>query len=325
MFLWSKFAEQRWVDAHKQTLRNRTGNDLVLIERLNRKRLQLEVACDPEKGRKLLAEFGGRLEQLPHNWLKHFSRNRQSKPLKIGKRLVILNVGGTSVSRGSRHKGPSHILIPAGAAFGTGEHVTTALSLRLLEQVTRRWEAHAPSRAVLRASRNALARAEKFSARRQKRHARRVRSPDQEWSLVDLGTGSGILALAARCFGARQILAIDNDAHAIATAKENARINRIDNIDFRLADVRAWRPTFQIDVITANLFSELLIEILPKLRRCLKLDGRLVLSGVLRDQETELIHALGRNKIAIAQIRCRGKWVTVLARRLEGRALPATP
>jgi ribosomal protein L11 methyltransferase len=275
MYLWRRLAAPQWLLENEETLRSRAGDQLAITERPNRKRLQLEVACDTEKGRKLLAEFGGRIEQLPRNWLKRFSRNRQSKPLKIGKRLVIINVGGTSASRGSRHKGPSHILIPAGAAFGTGEHVTTALSLRLLEQITR--------------------------------------TMNPGWWFVDLGTGSGILALAAKCFGADRVLAMDNDSRAIVTAKENMRLNKIGNVDFRVADVRKWRPGAKIDIIIANLFSELLIEILPKLRRCLKLDGWLVLSGVLREQEAELMDALRRNKIATAQIRRRGKWVTVLA------------
>jgi len=275
MYLWRRLAAPQWLLENEEILRSREGDQLAITQRPNLKRLQLEVACDPEKGRKLLVEFGGRLEQLPRNWLKRFSRNRQNKPLKVGKRLVIINVGGTSASRGSRHKGPSHILIPAGAAFGTGEHVTTALSLRLLEQITR--------------------------------------TMNPGWSLVDVGTGSGILALAAKCFGADRVLAMDNDSRAIVTAKENMRLNKIGNVDFRVADVRKWRPNAKIDIIIANLLSELLIEILPKLRRCLKLDGWLVLSGMLREQEAELIHALRRNKIAIAQIRRRGKWVTVLA------------
>ena len=107
---------------------------------------------------------------------------------------------------------------------------------------------------------------------------------------------------------------MDNASRAIVTAKENMRRNKIGNVDFRVADVRKWRPAGKIDIIIANLFSELLIEILPKLRRCLKLDGWLILSGVLREQEAELIHALRRNKIAIAQIRRRAKWVTVLCK-----------
>jgi ribosomal protein L11 methyltransferase len=152
-----------------------------------------------------------------------------------------------------------------------------------------------------------------------------TRTLNPGWSLLDLGTGSGILALAAKCFGANRVLALDNDPRAIATAKANMRLNKIGQVDFRVTDVRTWEPAAKIDVIIANLFSELLIEILPKLRRFLKPDGWLILSGVLRGQEAELVRALRRNKIVVAQIRRRGKWVVVLAGRLEGRAPPAAP
>src|SRR5438552_2894071 len=159
MYLWRRLAAPQWLLENEEILRSRAGDQLAITERPNRKRLQLEVACDPEKGRKLLAEFGGRLEQLSRDWLKRFCRNRQSKPLRVGERLVITNVGGTSVSRGSRHPidklrvrrsqtaATKTLIIPAGAAFGTGEHVTTVLSLRLLERAIKFRGAHAPSRA----------------------------------------------------------------------------------------------------------------------------------------------------------------------------------
>jgi ribosomal protein L11 methyltransferase len=139
----------------------------------------------------------------------------------------------------------------------------------------------------------------------------RVRTPDKEFSLLDLGTGSGILALAAARFGAKRIIAIDHDPIAIATAKENARRNKIEQVDFRVADVRKWKFPARIDIITANLFSELLIEILPKLKRAVWL----ILSGVLREQEHRLVCALKINRIGVVETRRRGKWLAILARR----------
>ena len=167
------------------------------------------------------------------------------------------------------------------------------------------WGAHAPSRAGDGAS--AIVNFEKtFRRRRRKEHARRMRSPEL---VVDLGTGSGILALAAACLGARRVIAIDIDPISISTAKENARRNKIDNVSFRLADVRRWRFPGKIDIVTANLFSELLVEIVPKLKRV----RWLILSGILREQERDLVRALKRNKINVLEVRRRGKWVAVLA------------
>jgi len=157
-------------------------------------------------------------------------------------------------------------------AFGTGEHATTATSLRLLEQLTRCW--------------------------------------NPGWSLADLGSGSGILALAGKCFGAGQVIGIDNDPAAISVAKSNARLNKIRGTAFQLGDVLKWNPTQKNDVITANLYTDLLIEILPKLRGA----GWLILSGILRSQREELLSALQRNHLEVISSKQRGKWIAILAR-----------
>jgi ribosomal protein L11 methyltransferase len=282
VYLWCKRAELHWVEAHEDLLQARAFSQLVIVRRPRRKRLELEIACRSQRDSSaLLKEFGGRIEALSRNWLERFAR-ADSKPIKIGKRLIISNVGGTLVSRLSRHKGRSHLIIPASLAFGTGEHATTAMALHFLEQLTRSW--------------------------------------NPGWSLVDLGTGSGILALAARCLGAGHARGVDNDPAAISTAKSNARLNKIRGASFELCDVHKWNPAQQTDVITANLYSDLLIEILPKLR------GRawLILSGILRTQQDELVHGLQRNHIDVISIKHRGKWIAILARRRK-RSATAEP
>jgi ribosomal protein L11 methyltransferase len=251
MYLWRKVAAPRWLKANEARLQGLVPGQLAIIAKPGSKRLQMEIACGSQpQAQHLLRDFGGRIEKLPRNWWKRLERDGRSKPLKIGKRLVI----------------------PAGAAFGTGEHATTAMSLLLLEQLTSGWKAG--------------------------------------WSLVDLGTGSGILALAANCFGAKRILAVDLDPTAISTAKTNARLNKIDKVDFQLGDVRCWKPARKIDIVTANLLSEILIQILPKLKR----SNWLILSGVLRAQEKEFVRTLRRSKIDILDVRRRGKWLAVLAK-----------
>jgi ribosomal protein L11 methyltransferase len=274
MHLWRKLAEPRWLGAHENILQMRAHGRLVVISRPGRKRLQLEIACRSRNlYRKLIEEFGGRIETWPRDWLKRFAALNKSEPLRVGNRLLISNVGETLASRVSRDKGRSHIIIPASAAFGTGEHATTAMSLRFLERLTREWE--------------------------------------NGWSLADLGTGSGILALAARRFGAGRVIGIDIDPQAISIAKANARLNKIGNANFQLADVRRWKPAARWDIIAANLYSELLIELVPKLKRC----KWLILSGVLRKQEERLLRVLRRNNIEITTVKRRGKWIAVAARK----------
>jgi ribosomal protein L11 methyltransferase len=252
MYLWRRLASRDWWHDNEQRLRALARDQLAIIERPNQKRLQLEIASTSRTKLRFLAqEFGGRIEKLPRDWLKR-SLGRKTKPLQIGNRKLI---------------------IPAGAAFGTGEHVTTAMCLRLLEEISRKWKT--------------------------------------DWSIVDVGTGTGVLALAAKCLGAKYAIGIDNDAIAISSAKENARLNIIRGVEFQVADVRDWKFPRDVDVITANLFSELLLEIMPTFKA-----GRwLILSGMLRAQEPNVGRALNRNKIDIIEVRRRGKWVAILARR----------
>jgi ribosomal protein L11 methyltransferase len=307
MHQWRKLAHPRWLSAHENDLEARARGRLVIISRPGRKRLQLEIACTSSNlARKLIEEFGGRAEKWPRHWLKRFADLHKSKPLKIGKRLLISTAASSQARRGISHRvgrsrqlpcvthhparGPSSsarlrmtrsgrldagqpllLVIPASAAFGTGGHATTAMSLRLLECLTRKWE--------------------------------------KGWSLADLGTGSGILALAAKRFGAGRVIGIDIDPKAISIAKANARLNKIDNADFRLSDVRRWKPAAGWDVIAANLYSELLIEVVSKLKR----SHWLILSGVLRIQENKFLRILRRNNIEIVNVKRRGKWIAVLA------------
>ena len=140
--------------------------------------------------------------------------------------------------------------------------------------------------------------------------------------MLDAGTGSGILALAGRCFGARDVLAIDNDPRAIAIAKENARANAIRGVRFVIGDAakQIGRETFNL--ITANLFSELLIAALRRWKTRLRKDGYMIVSGVLRDQERELRRALRQNGFQISVVRRRGKWVAFLCHPQRSRGLP---
>ncbi len=254
MYLWRRSASQRWFRENENRLRARAGDQLAVIERPSRKRLQLEVASTSRANLTPVAkEFRGRTEKLPRDWLKR-ALHHKTKALRVGNRTLI---------------------IPAGAAFGTGEHATTAMSLRLLERVMLVWGAPPPE------------------------------------LVVDLGTGSGILALAAKLLGTKRAIGIDDDPIAISTAKQNAKRNRIRGVQFCLTDVRNWKPAAQIDIIIANLFSELLIEILPRLKAA----PWLILSGILRAQEDDVRRALTGHKIDILEVRRRGKWVAIRARR----------
>jgi ribosomal protein L11 methyltransferase len=168
------------------------------------------------------------------------------------------------------------IYVPASLAFGTGEHATTAGCLRLLCDIIDRRPAG--------------------------------------WSFLDVGTGSGILALAAVKLGAGQVHAFDADAVAVRTAKQNSRLNGL------AKKVRIWRqnvlqfePDSTYDVIAANLYSVLLRQALPRLVKAGSYRSLFIFSGILRDQAAEVKDWLKRSTLEVKESRSRGKWTTLLA------------
>jgi ribosomal protein L11 methyltransferase len=268
-YIWRKRADAAWLVENEPRLAVLSNRTHAVIEQAGRKRLLVEVFCRGANGAKeLRTRFGGSVRVLDRSWRRASVQSASYAPLRVGKRLTIFS----SADRRAESDG---LIVPAGAAFGTGEHVTTAMSLRLLEQCSR--------------------------------------TLSRGWSLLDAGTGSGILALAAVRLGARRVLAIDNDALAVKTARQNAAENAIRDVKFVLGDVRNARVGGKFDLITANLFSELLIEVLPRWKPTLKTDGRLIASGILRSQERDVMRALRRHQFRILTIRRRGKWIAVLA------------
>jgi len=204
MFVWRKRASAAWLAANEGALREIAGQRFAIISRPERKAAIAEIAGSSQRNlEKIRSRFGGTIEKLPRDWLKEFSRLQRSEPIKIGNRLTIYR--STTSKNRSRNKNRS-LLIPAGAAFGTGEHPTTAMSLRLLERCTRGWGAQAGRLQSSAACRRRLLKKGSASSRTQQ--AGSPRSPDES--------------------------SFAHDARIIATVSERA--NRIE-IDFRLRSV----------------------------------------------------------------------------------------
>ena len=100
---------------------------------------------------------------------------------------------------------------------------------------------------------------------------------------------------------------------AISTARSNSRANKLRGVQFLFGDAHSWKPPGRIDILIANLFSELLIELRPKFRHT----KWLILSGILRAQEQQIVRALQQYRIDILKIRRRGKWIAILARSMQ--------
>jgi ribosomal protein L11 methyltransferase len=109
-------------------------------------------------------------------------------------------------------------------------------------------------------------------------------------SALDVGTGSGVLAIALSRLGAASVLGIDDDPDALHAAEENLLLNRAADVTLRMGDARAMTPgTFS--VITANLTGALLVETAAQLRALTAPAGRLILSGFMREEEDAVVAA----------------------------------
>ncbi len=261
---------------------------LITISNATGSNVRIEAYLDTAVEASALADrFGGKTSAIaPTDWLTA-SSIPPGRPLAFGRDLLITGQPEELATLRAAHlKRPPVLCIPAAMAFGTGEHATTAMCLRLLAEASRRL------------------------------HKR------DDWSMVDLGSGSGVLALAARCFGAAHTTGYDHDPHAVRTARENARLNGIKRVRFVRVDLlrQAWRAAepHGVPLVTANLFSNLLIEVLPTIARMLCNDGEVIASGVLASQTPEVESAFARARLAVITRRRRGRWVAYLAQKQTG-------
>jgi ribosomal protein L11 methyltransferase len=111
--------------------------------------------------------------------------------------------------------------------------------------------------------------------------------------VLDVGTGSGVLALAARRLGAAHAVGIDSDPDAIESARDNLSLNpEVTQVEFEVADL-STSPLPPADVVTANLTGTLLIRSAPLLMAAVRRGGVLILSGILAQERDAVRDAFG--------------------------------
>lgn len=130
-------------------------------------------------------------------------------------------------------------------------------------------------------------------------------------SVLDVGTGSGILAVAAAKRGARPVVAVDTDPLAIRATVENARRNAatIEAREGSAADVEG-----PFDVVLANLVADVLIAIARDLRARTRPGGTLVVAGIIHETEERVARALGELGLAVVDRDQRDDWVSLVLR-----------
>lgn len=120
-------------------------------------------------------------------------------------------------------------------------------------------------------------------------------SPVEGAAVLDVGTGSGVLAIAAARLGARRVVAIDNDIDAVDNARENVALNGVD-LDLRVAAIEdlALEEASRFDVVMANLTGATLVRLATMLQALAAASGTLILSGMLREEADAVMTAYSR-------------------------------
>lgn len=169
------------------------------------------------------------------------------------------------------------IVMEAGQAFGTGLHESTRLVLGFLESILEGY------------------------------------SPVMDWEVLDVGTGTGILAIAARKLGVERVFAMDNDPISIEVASENFEKNGVVRVDLRCGELSSWRGEYR--VVLANILLETHRLLLPDYVRLLADEGTLVLAGLVMGQLDEVQAQASQLGLRLVERRALGDWESGLFRR----------
>lgn len=137
--------------------------------------------------------------------------------------------------------------------------------------------------------------------------------------VLDLGTGTGILAIAALRLGAARVVALDTDPQAVASARRNAALNGVErHLELREGTLQdLGRRSGEFRLIAANLLADTLIALLPALARHLSPVGVLIVSGILAEQAGAVETAIGAHGLRPLEARSRGPWTAIAVRALE--------
>ena len=198
-------------------------------------------------------------------------------PELVGDNLLVLPCW---LELPEEYKNKKVIKIDPGAAFGTGSHPTTSLCLEELEKIS-------------------------LSSKK----------------ILDIGSGSGILSIAAKCFGANEIYALDNDYLAINSTESNFRLNfgTLDDLKTYLGPFDSLVSKYTLknfDFILCNILAEVIKGIIPDIRNCLKIDGEVILSGILNSQKDEIIKLLNASNLRINDVSSKKDWVCITAQKI---------
>ncbi|MBX2812624.1 MAG: 50S ribosomal protein L11 methyltransferase [Myxococcales bacterium] len=130
-------------------------------------------------------------------------------------------------------------------------------------------------------------------------------------SVLDIGTGTGVLAFVGAILGAQPVVAIDNDPEAVRVATQNRDLNVFAEHQIDISGNELAQITGQFQTVVANVLAQPLIELAPDIVPKVAAGGRLGLSGVLASQVDEVTNAYVSRGMTLAEVRHQGEWVLI--------------
>ena len=138
--------------------------------------------------------------------------------------------------------------------------------------------------------------------------------------ILDIGSGSGILSVAARLLGAKEVCAVDNDYLAINSTKSNFQLNfgNLNKLNTYLGsfnEVILKNQLKQFDFVLCNILAEVIKGMIPNIYKCLRNNGEVIFSGILNSQKDEIIKILIQNDLKLLDVSTRKDWACISAQK----------
>ena len=138
-------------------------------------------------------------------------------------------------------------------------------------------------------------------------------NPPKNLRVIDFGCGTGILAIAAAKFGAKSVIAIDNDPQAVLSSKENVAKNKCENTITTIHSINQGNDR-KCDLLIANILANPLVELEPLFSDLVHTNGMLLLSGILKEQVNRVVkcYSINFSNIEVAN---KGEWFRISGKR----------
>ncbi|MBT7390084.1 MAG: 50S ribosomal protein L11 methyltransferase [Gammaproteobacteria bacterium] len=138
-------------------------------------------------------------------------------------------------------------------------------------------------------------------------------NPPKNLHVIDFGCGTGILAIAAAKFGAKSVIAIDNDPQAVLSSKENVAKNKCENTITTIHSINQGSDR-KCDLLIANILANPLVELEPLFSDLVHTNGMLLLSGILKEQVDRVVkcYSINFSNIEVAN---KGEWFRISGKR----------